>query len=33
MSFNTFLNKGHTEFEALRKSKNAHIVELEGAAE
>lgn len=28
MSFRTFLNKGHTEFEALWKTKNAHIVEL-----
>jgi superfamily I DNA and/or RNA helicase len=28
MSFRTFLNRGHTEFEALRKTKTAHIVEL-----
>jgi len=28
MSFRTFLNKGHTEFEALWKTKNAHIIEL-----
>jgi hypothetical protein len=28
MSFRTFLNKGHTEFEALWKTKSAHIVDL-----
>jgi len=30
VSFKTFLNHGHTEFEALWKTKNAHIVELQG---
>jgi DNA replication ATP-dependent helicase Dna2 len=28
MSFRTFLNKGHTEFEALWKTKSAHVVDL-----
>lgn len=28
MSFRTFLDKGHTEFEALAKTKSAHIAEL-----
>lgn len=28
MSFRTFLNRGHTEFEALWKTKSAHVVEL-----
>ena len=28
MSFRTFLNKGHTEFEALWKTKTAHVVDL-----
>jgi hypothetical protein len=33
MSFSTFLNKGHTEFEALWKAKNAQVVDYRGAVE